>query len=128
MYSCLPFCEHGLQKTASQREGIILDTKQLVGARIKTLRMKKGLTQEELAEVVGINPKYLSGIERGRENPTFNTLISLANSLEVDFKQMFDLLEGEDPEHDKGYVRELLDNASNEQSKLIYKVLRAVLG
>ena len=44
-----------------------MDTKQLVGARIKALRMKKGLTQEEFAEVVGINPKYLSGIERGKE-------------------------------------------------------------
>ena len=105
-----------------------MDTKQLVGARIKTLRMKKGLTQEELAEVVGINPKYLSGIERGRENPTFNTLISLANSLEVDFKQMFDLLEGEDPEHGKEYVRGLLDQANNDQSRLIYKVIKAVLG
>ena len=54
-----------------------MDTKQLVGERIKALRMKKGLTQEELAEVVGINPKYLSGIERGRENPTFNILITV---------------------------------------------------
>ena len=41
---------------------------------------------------------------------------------------MFDLLEGEDPEHGKEYVRGLLDNASNDQSKLIYKVLKAVLG
>ena len=66
---------------------------------------EKGTHPGRTAEVVGINPKYLSGIERGRENPTFNTLISLANSLEVDFKEMFDLLEGEDPDHDKEYVR-----------------------
>ena len=41
---------------------------------------------------------------------------------------MFDLLEGEDPERDKEYVRGLLEQANNDQSKLIYKVLKAVLG
>ena len=62
-----------------------MDAKQLVGSRIKALRTREGLTQEELSERVGINPKYLSSIERGKENPTFNTLIALSRSLDVDF-------------------------------------------
>ena len=105
-----------------------MDTKQRVGARIKILRMNKGLTQEELSELVGINSKYLSGIERGRENPTFNTLIKLANSLHVDLGEVFVMLEAEDPEQNVEYAHELLDNATGEQSKVVYKVLRAVLG
>jgi transcriptional regulator with XRE-family HTH domain len=111
-----------------QKGAHILDIKQRVGARIKALRMKKGLTQEELSELVGINPKYLSGIERGRENPTFNTFISLAKSLEVDLGEVFVMLEAEDSEQNKEYAHDLLDNASGEQSKVIYKVIRAVLG
>ena len=49
-----------MEKTAIIKQGI--------GLRIKELRAKKSLTQEALAEKVGINPKYLSNIERGKEN------------------------------------------------------------
>ena len=80
-----------------------MSVKRLVGSRIKALRAKKGLTQEELSERVGINPKYLSSIERGKENPTFNTLIALSESLSVDFGEMFNLLQAEDPKASKGY-------------------------
>jgi DNA-binding XRE family transcriptional regulator len=57
-----------------------LDIKQMIGARIKEIRTKKGITQEQLSERMEINPKYLSSIERGKENPTLNTLIKLLES------------------------------------------------
>ena len=61
-----------------------MDIKQMIGARIKEIRAKKGITQERLSERMEISPKYLSSIERGKENPTLNTLIKLSESLEVD--------------------------------------------
>lgn len=39
--------------------------KKLLGARIKELRTGRGLSQEELAEMVGVDPKHLSRIETG---------------------------------------------------------------
>ena len=42
-----------------------MDTKELIGSRIKELRKKKGLSQEELSEKADITPNYLSRIERG---------------------------------------------------------------
>jgi len=105
-----------------------LDVKQLVGARIKALRTKRGLTQEELSEQVGINPKYLSSIESGKENPTFNTLIALSESLGVDFGEMFNLLESEDPKASRRIVKSMVDDADDEQIRLIMKVILAVIG
>ena len=61
-----------------------MDIKKLIGARIKELRTEKGLTQETLAEMMGINPKYMSGIERGNENPTLNMFIKLSDALEIE--------------------------------------------
>jgi len=58
--------------------------KQLLGRRIKQLRAKLGLTQDSLAERVQISPKYLSNIERGKENPTLDTLLRLERSLKVE--------------------------------------------
>ncbi|MCK5606978.1 helix-turn-helix transcriptional regulator, partial [Candidatus Pacearchaeota archaeon] len=40
-----------------------------------------------------IKPKYLSSIERGKENPTLNTLINLAESLQIDLSEIFTFVE-----------------------------------
>jgi transcriptional regulator with XRE-family HTH domain len=104
-----------------------VDTKQMLGTRIKNIRNKKGLTQEQLSEKMEINPKYLSSIERGNENPTLNTLIKLSESLEVDSGEIFTHLQIEDPGERKFMITSLLDQADDEQLKLIFKVLSAIL-
>ena len=104
-----------------------MDTKQMLGTRIKNIRNKKGLTQEQLSEKMEINPKYLSSIERGNENPTLNTLIKLSESLEVDSGEIFTHLQIEDPGERKFMITSLLDQADDEQLKLIFKVLSAIL-
>ena len=62
--------------------------KLLIGKKIKRLRNRLGLTQDKLAEQVNINPKYLSNIERGLENPTLDRLLRLAISLKVELWEM----------------------------------------
>lgn len=54
-----------------------------VGARIQQYRVEAKLTQEQLAEKVGISQKHLSRIEQGYHNTTFDTIISLAKVLDV---------------------------------------------
>ena len=58
-----------------------METRKLVGMRIKGLRRGRGYSQEKLAEVTGINAKYLSSIERGEENPTLDLFIRLSQGL-----------------------------------------------
>ncbi|MDZ7699905.1 MAG: helix-turn-helix transcriptional regulator [Deltaproteobacteria bacterium] len=104
-----------------------MDKKQMIGARIREIRTRKGFTQEQLSERMEINPKYLSSIERGNENPTLNTLIKLSESLEVDLGEVFSLIQIEDPGRRKPMITSLLDQADNDQLKLAYKVLSAIL-
>ena len=66
-----------------------METKKLVGMRIKSLRRGKGYSQEKLAELAGINAKYLSSVERGEENPTLDLFVRLSHSLKVDIHEMF---------------------------------------
>ena len=104
-----------------------MNKKKMIGSRIKDIRNKKGLTQEQLSEKMEINPKYLSSIERGRENPTLNTLIKLSESLEVDLGEIFNFVQIQDPEERKFLITSLLDQANNEQLKLVSKILSAIL-
>ncbi len=61
----------------------------LLGKRVKSLREKKGLTQEELEEKTGINTKYISAIERGNKNATIKTLEKIAKGLDVELYELF---------------------------------------
>ena len=54
-----------------------------IGRRIKTARENKRLTQEQLAELVDLSPMHVSVIERGVKLPKLETLINIANVLDV---------------------------------------------
>ncbi len=60
-----------------------------LGMRIRYLRKKKGLSQEDLALDSGVNKNYLSDLERGMRNPTINVLEKIANTLEVTLSELF---------------------------------------
>jgi len=61
---------------------------QMLGRGIRFLRKRAGLTQQELGELVGLNPNYISAIERGQRNVTIITLEKLGQGLGVDIDEM----------------------------------------
>jgi transcriptional regulator with XRE-family HTH domain len=105
----------------------ILDLIEMIGSRIQEIRNTKGLTQDQLSEKVGISSKYLSSIERGKENPTLNTILKLARSLDVKLDEFFIHLEIENPAKRKSMIIEILDGADEDKLKLAYKVLSAMI-
>ena len=54
-----------------------------LGLRIKELRTVAGMTQEQLADHAGFFRTYMSRIETGDANPTFDALLVLATALRV---------------------------------------------
>ena len=57
--------------------------------RIRSLRQKKGWSQERLAEEAGIHRTYLGGIEIAKRNPSLRNLIRIARALNVTVGEMF---------------------------------------
>jgi transcriptional regulator with XRE-family HTH domain len=53
----------------------------IVGKNIRRLRKACGMTQEQLADEAGMATRYLSGVERGEENPTLRFLAKIADAL-----------------------------------------------
>lgn len=62
-----------------------------VGARVRDLRHKRGLSQEALAELASLNRTYIGDIEHGRVNVTLDTLSSVVGALD---STLADLLAG----------------------------------
>jgi len=54
-----------------------------MGKRIKYKRQGKNMNQEEIARQVQISPSYYGNIERGNRVPSVDTLVAIANALEV---------------------------------------------
>ena len=65
---------------------------QKIGCFIKSLRLEKGLTQEQLAEVLGVTNRSVSRWENGNNLPDLSVLLELAKYFEVD---VGDILDGE---------------------------------
>ena len=59
------------------------------GAHIRTLRLSQELSQEEVAHRAGIHVTYLSGIERGKRNPSLKNLRRIAQALGVPIMELF---------------------------------------
>lgn len=60
----------------------VINNKDL-GNRIRRIRKEKYLTQFALAEEVGVSPNFLGDVERGVKSPSLETMVCLANVLDV---------------------------------------------
>lgn len=57
------------------------DPLHIFGDAVRRRRLKLGLTQEKLAELTSLDPTYISGIERGRRNPSLKNIYKIAYAL-----------------------------------------------
>lgn len=64
--------------------------RELLGKTIKSIREKKGMTQEDLADKAASNVSYLAKIENGYVNTSVRYLIKIARGLEVRVKDLFE--------------------------------------
>lgn len=67
----------------------IKDLNKAFGLRIRNVRKKQGLSQEDLAEKAGLHPTYVGGVERGERNPSLESILKIASALEVSPSQLF---------------------------------------
>jgi transcriptional regulator with XRE-family HTH domain len=61
-----------------------------VGRRIAEARAERECTQEELAERLGVTPRYVQSVEAGDENLTIESLAKIANALSARVRDLFD--------------------------------------
>jgi transcriptional regulator with XRE-family HTH domain len=94
---------------------------------VKRIRKARGLSQVDLAEMVGVTQGLISKIERGDANPTLDVILRLANALQVSpallfgglpdrHQRLIDSFEALDPEM-QDHAEALLDRLSGPKSR-----------
>lgn len=104
-----------------------MDFSHKLGKRIKELRRKAGLSQEQLAEQAGTSGKYLGQIERGEVNVSVIILVKITNVLQVNILQLLDFKHLEDTKYLKKEIINLVNKAGDKELIQIYRLINSVL-
>ena len=66
---------------------------EILGSRIRELRLKKGFSQESFADHCGLHRTYMGGIERGERNLTVQTVLTVSRGLDLTMSELFSGIE-----------------------------------
>jgi len=97
--------------------------KELLGMRIKEFRENRRLTQDKLAERVGIDPKHLSRIENGRNYPSLETLEKILSSMDVTYEEIFNFKHLIPKEELITKINKKLVSLDNKKLKFVYNIV-----
>lgn len=106
-----------------------MNFKKAFGEKLKRLRKLRGLTQEQLAEMIEIDPRNLSRIEVGTSFVKGETLSKILKALNVTTEQLFSNDHIKTPEELMSDIQKFLNMAQEDQNKLekIHKMIRFIV-
>ena len=94
-----------------------MNLKEKLGRQIQLIRKKHGITQEQLGKIIGLDPKSISKIEKGKNYPSPDTLDAMAKVLEVSVYEFFLFEETQSVELMK---KEILNAIERDHKTLMY--------
>lgn len=104
-----------------------MNTLRLFGKKLKDLRRLNKYTQEQLAELVDLDPKQICRIENGVCFTTFDTLEKIAKVFDTEIHNLFLYEHKQNKEKLITEINELLKIANDEKIELIYKIVKDII-
>lgn len=97
-----------------------------LGAVIREHRKQKGLTQAQLADMVGLSTRHIGKLEDGTYMPKLSTYLNISKVLGFDIEEV-QTLNKYAPREGEAKILNLLKEMNTEELKLSYKVLKALV-
>lgn len=97
----------------------------MLGKAVRTARKNKHLSQEALAERIGVCKRTIIDIENNTGNPKFEILYALVRELDLPLHQVFYPDMSENPEL-KSMLMQELDNCSEYEMKILLAVIQSL--
>ena len=95
------------------------------GKRLKDLRLEANITQEDLAEIVGVATKTVSYWENGHNPITLNKIPLIARALNIPIYKLFVFLEDDEKAADKDYIT-LLQAKTGQELETLFNLIKAL--
>ncbi len=97
------------------------------GVRLQEIRKSRGLTQAQLADIIGLDAKTISRIESGGRFPKKENLEKIVSALNCNIKDLFNFDYIKSKEELRAYINKKLDTASYNELKYYVRVVDAYL-
>lgn len=100
----------------------------LFGKQLANVRRAKRIKQHELEDRIGRGTQYVSHLETGRSNPSFDNVFEIAEALDTSASDLF-FVEGVDDRREilERRIRELLSGCDEKQLRKIYRLILTFL-
>lgn len=97
-----------------------------IGQRIRTVRLERNMTQERLAEAVGVGVTHISHIETGNSIPSVQVLVDIINTLGCSADELLCINIEKDRSVVSEWINDLLSDCSVGEVKLISDMITAL--
>ncbi len=99
----------------------------LIGKRIQAVRKQRGLTQEQLSQMVDLSTNYLSNIETGFKTPKLETLVQIMNALECDANALLADVVDATTVYESGQISKALSELPASDQRRIMRVVETLI-
>lgn len=96
-----------------------------IGKRMKIARINADLTQERLAEMVGVSPQHMSNVENGTTKVSLTTLVKIANALNVSVDSLLAESVLQSKVQFEQDISDVLEDCNNYEIRVIKDILQA---
>ncbi len=90
-----------------------------IGVRIRTVRLQRKLTQEQLAEAVGVGVTHISHIETGNSVPSLQVIVDIINALDCSADELLCIEINQARPLFNNWLGELVSDCDADEVKLI---------
>lgn len=97
--------------------------KKQLGKRIKELRKRNHITQEQLSEIIGLEPNHISKIETGIHFPQPDKLDLIAKAFNISVMELFNYEHKQTPQIIQQEISKWLKSAPQNEIEYIYKTI-----
>lgn len=102
-----------------------MDSKKLIGGKVREIRRKSGFTQEQFAENIGIEPPSLSNIENGKSFPSLQTIMNIMDKFDVLPQEFFDNKYYADEDFIEKRIIDILKRQPIEKKRIIFRIIES---
>lgn len=101
-----------------------MSLRSLFGKNLKKIRMQKKLTQQEFAELVGLQPNFIAQIETGYRAVSFKTIEKIVKSININYKELFDFENNQSNEQLQKDIISLTEKLNANELKFIVNIIK----
>lgn len=99
-----------------------MSLKEAFASKLKEIRKQRGLTQEQLAELVDVAPRHISFIETARSFPSSDLIERICSALNVTYSALFDFREELTREELISNIYAIIDTLDSKKLNYLYKM------